>query len=149
MTPLSPLCASPFSLPPLPLLSSSPTRRRGRWRGRRCAKSSLSKRLVHRSWSTWSCWRWAQSRLQHFESRFMRKWTLTGAVCLRAGVVQHQWALREAEDFCLCVVRTDAFVHQPDPEGPRPGAAQHRGGFLQVAAQEGETSLKEENMWLF
>lgn len=41
--------------------ASLPTRRRGRWRGRRCVRSSWSERLVHRSWSTSSCWRWAET----------------------------------------------------------------------------------------
>lgn len=66
---------------------------------------------------------------------------LTAAACLRAGTVQRPRALQEDEDFCVCVVGTGGLVPQPGPQRPRPRAARRRDGFLQVAAQEGETSL--------
>lgn len=59
-TPLSPLSASPFflHLPP----ASSPSGRRGRWRSLRCVRSSWSERPDLRSWSTSSCWMWAETQ---------------------------------------------------------------------------------------
>ena len=54
------LLLSPSSSPPSSSSSScpsSPLRRRGRWRSCLCARSSLSERVVRRSWSTATCWR--------------------------------------------------------------------------------------------
>lgn len=46
------------------------------------------------------------------------------------GIVQYPQVVREAEEICLCVIRTGAFIHQPDTEGPGPRSAKRRDGFL-------------------